>query len=87
MDILEELISLAQVSGRVNVKCQFQGAWQLEHSQSQQGIVHIVTQGSGYLRYPDSESIPIQRGDILFFPEGLNILLATTPNLQKIQAI
>ncbi len=83
MDILEELISLAQVSGRVNVKCQFQGAWQLEHSQSQQGIVHIVTQGSGYLRYPDSESIPIHRGDILFFPRGLEHSLSHHPEFAK----
>lgn len=71
MDILDELIAFAQISGSVNVKCQFQGDWALNHAtQRGQGVVHIVTGGSAYLS-AGADTRTIQSGDVIFFPRGL----------------
>lgn len=72
MDIIEKLVALAQVSGSVNVKCQFKGDWWLSHEQADnQGVVHIVTKGSGYLRWAGSDAVwPVKAGDVIFFPKA-----------------
>lgn len=70
MDILDNLIKTAQIAGSINIQCQFQGQWYVEHQpQQNQGIVHIVTQGSGYLRIGQETKL-IQKRDIIFFPRS-----------------
>ncbi|KMK52596.1 hypothetical protein RO21_00135 [[Actinobacillus] muris] len=78
MDILDKLISLAQLSGKVNVKCEFGGQWAVAHSaQAGQGIVHIVTQGSSYVRLANqAQSRLVKQGDILFFPRSSEHILS-----------
>ena len=33
MDYLDKLTQLAQVRGEINIRCLFQGDWQVEHQQ------------------------------------------------------
>ncbi|PJG84486.1 cupin domain-containing protein [Conservatibacter flavescens] len=69
MDILDNLIQTAQISGTINIQCQFQGQWFVEHkSQKNQGIVHIVTSGKGYVKIANEPPRLMQAGDIIFFP-------------------
>ena len=51
MTILDNLITLAQITGSIDVQCSFNGDWYVRHSsQRTQGVVHIVTHGTGYLK-------------------------------------
>ena len=51
MDILDKLVSLAQISGSVDVQCLFQGGWYVRHEARRgQALVHIVTDGEGWLQ-------------------------------------
>ena len=52
MDCLDKLIQLAQVSGEVNVRCLFQGDWQVQQDVAENqyvGIFHLIEQGSCWL--------------------------------------
>ncbi|WP_416192687.1 cupin domain-containing protein [Neisseria sp. CCUG12390] len=70
MDTLDRLIQLAQIKGRIDVQCRFGGNWYVRHNHlNAQGLVHIVTGGSGWLLV-DNETAPrlLQSGDVVFFP-------------------
>ncbi|WP_032092932.1 AraC family transcriptional regulator [Necropsobacter rosorum] len=78
MDILEQLISLAQVSGQVDIQCRLQGSWYMRHeAQTACAIAHIVTQGSGYLKI-DGQKQPhlLKAGDVIFFPRAVGHTLS-----------
>lgn len=48
--MLNELIKLAQLRGRVDTKCELAGPWQLEHQQQPgTAAMHIIIQGQAYL--------------------------------------
>ncbi len=82
MDILEQLISLAQISGHLDIQCRLQGSWYLRHEpQTACGIAHIVTQGSGYLQI-DGQQQPhfVKSGDVIFFPRSIGHTLTDQPN-------
>lgn len=94
MDVLDNLISLAQISGSVDVQCRFQGEWSVSHERKlAHGLAHIVTQGSGYLKVDHIDKpLLIHRGDIVFFPRAAAHLLTSdsqgrvcsqTPNITK----
>ena len=70
MDILDQLMKFAQISGSINVQCQLQEAWYIRHEwQSCHGIVHIVSQGQGYLHIDGIDrAIKLKKNDIVFFP-------------------
>ena len=38
MDYLDKLTQLAQVRGEINIRCLFQGDWQVEHQQMRRNI-------------------------------------------------
>ena len=44
MDYLDKLIQLAQIQGEINIRCLFQGEWQIQHSEVYvtQGIFHLI---------------------------------------------
>lgn len=70
MDMLDRLIQLAQIKGRFDVHCRFGGGWYVRHdTRCAQGLVHIVTGGTGWLLI-DGESSPrlLQKGDVVFLP-------------------
>lgn len=77
-DSLDKLVQLAQISGGINVQCQFQGNWFVQHrKQPQQAIVHIVVEGSGYLKIEgESEARLLKAGDIVFFSRAYEHILS-----------
>ncbi|TNG93089.1 AraC family transcriptional regulator [Testudinibacter sp. TR-2022] len=73
MDYLDRLIQLAQVEGKINVLCRFQGSWQLKHQQEPEalGIFHIISKGECRLTLNDQQSYHLKPGDVFFLPHGL----------------
>ena len=47
MDYLDKLTHLAQVRGEINIRCEFQGEWQISHQEKDagKGIFHLIEQG------------------------------------------
>ncbi|WP_127238692.1 efflux transporter MtrCDE transcriptional activator MtrA [Neisseria meningitidis] len=78
MDILDKLVDFAQLTGSVDVQCLLGGQWSVRHETLQrEGLVHIVTSGSGYLCIDGEPSPrPVSTGDIVFFPRGLGHVLS-----------
>ncbi|TDQ57384.1 AraC family transcriptional regulator [Mesocricetibacter intestinalis] len=85
MDILDNLIRLAQISGSINVQCLLQEAWYIRHEQRfAQGMVHIVSQGNGYLQMDGVEKpLRLKSGDIVFFPRSLGHSLSHRPGYHQ----
>ena len=60
--MLNELIRLAQLSGRVDTKCELAVPWQLSHQQRPgTAAMHIITQGQAYL-----DGRPLGPGHMVF---------------------
>jgi len=72
MNSIDKLISLANVRGSLDLRCQFQGDWALEHSQEALGMApyHIVLAGECRVEFPDGQRLPMRAGDILLLPSG-----------------
>ncbi|MFA9487327.1 MULTISPECIES: AraC family transcriptional regulator [unclassified Mannheimia] len=63
---IDKLVQLAQIRGGVNVQCHFQGKWAVQHhDHANQAVVHIVTEGCGWLKLENGESRQLQKGDIV----------------------
>ena len=62
MTILDNLITLAQITGSIDVQCSFNGDWYVRHNHNRtQGVVHIVTHGTGYLKLDNEAQLIIWR--------------------------
>ena len=78
MDCLDKLIQLAQVSGEVNIRCLFQGQWQIQPNIAENqyvGAFHLIEQGECWLTL-DKKQIHLQAGDIFFLPQTRPHLIA-----------
>ena len=78
MDCLDKLIQLAQVSGEVNIRCLFQGQWQIQPNIAENqyvGAFHLIEQGECWLTL-DKKHIHLQAGDIFFLPQNRPHLIA-----------
>lgn len=71
MDYLDKLIHLAQIRGEINIRCLFQGNWQIAHTaQSEtEGIFHLIEQGECYLSLA-GQRFHLQAGDLFFLPHN-----------------
>lgn len=72
MHAIDKLISLANVRGSLDLRCQFQGDWALDHEQQALGVApyHIVLAGECRVEFPDGQRLPMRAGDILLLPRG-----------------
>ena len=72
MNAIDKLIQLAGVRGNLDLRCQFQGDWALEHEQESAGVAsyHLVLTGTCRAALPDGQTVTLQAGDILLFPAG-----------------
>jgi len=72
MNSIDKLITLANVRGSLDLRCQFQGDWALEHEQGALGMApyHIVLAGECRVEFPDGQRLPMRAGDILLLPGG-----------------
>lgn len=85
------MISLADVRGSLDLRCQFQGDWALDHEQEVLGVApyHIVLSGECRVEFPDGQRLPMRTGDILVLPAGVahvihspgKIVASTKPQL------
>lgn len=92
MNAIDTLITLADVRGSLDLRCQFQGDWALNHDQMADGIApyHIVLAGECRVELPDGRRLTLLAGDILVLPSGIAHLLlsrgervpASSPQLQ-----
>ena len=42
MDYLDKLTHLAQVRGEINIRCEFQGEWQVAHQEKDAGKAYSI---------------------------------------------
>ncbi|SFG86243.1 AraC family transcriptional regulator [Pseudomonas sp. NFACC45] len=77
MNAIDKLMSLANVRGSLDLRCQFQGDWALDHEQQALGNApyHIVLAGECRVEFPDGQRLPMRAGDILLLPRGARHVL------------
>ncbi|WP_107878936.1 AraC family transcriptional regulator [Neisseria animaloris] len=79
MDILDKLVSLAQIRGRVDVQCRFQENWYVRQEPVQtQGQVHIVAEGEGYLKVDGCDARLLKAGDVVLFPRVAGHIISSS---------
>lgn len=72
MNSIDKLISLANVRGSLDLRCQFQGNWALEHEQEALGMApyHVVLGGECRVELPSGQRLAMGAGDVLLLPVG-----------------
>lgn len=82
MNALDKLINLANVRGSLDLRCQFQGDWALDHGQEALGKApyHIVLAGECRVEFPDGQRVPMRAGDILLLPRGARHVMHSAGN-------
>ncbi|MDN6856616.1 AraC family transcriptional regulator [Pseudomonas sp. CAN2814] len=72
MNSIDRLIQLAGLRGSLDLRCQLQGDWALDHEQAPGGVAqyHILLSGRCQAEMPDGQVLQLQAGDILVFPRG-----------------
>lgn len=70
-DYLDQLVHLAQVRGEVNIRCLFQGQWQVEHqgNNDTQGLFHLIEAGECWLEL-HGQSFHLTQGDVFFLSQN-----------------
>ncbi|HHF4806682.1 TPA: cupin domain-containing protein [Haemophilus influenzae] len=71
MDYLDKLTHLAQVRGEINIRCEFQGEWQISHQEKDagKGIFHLIEQGECWLTLNEKQ-FHLKEGDVFFLPQN-----------------
>ncbi|NWA01893.1 AraC family transcriptional regulator [Pseudomonas gingeri] len=77
MNSIDKLIVLAGVRGSLDLRCQLQGDWAMDHERENVGVApyHIVLGGDCQAELPGGRTVRLQAGDILVFPGGGTHLL------------
>ncbi|OOF49216.1 AraC family transcriptional regulator [Rodentibacter genomosp. 1] len=80
MDYLDKLVHFAQVRGEINIRCEFQGEWQVEHNEhsNSKGIFHLIEEGECWLTLED-QRFHLTQGDIFFLPQERPHLMGNLP--------
>ncbi|MFJ4588545.1 AraC family transcriptional regulator [Pseudomonas moraviensis] len=80
MNSLDKLISLANVRGGLDLRCQFQGDWARDHQQEALGKApyHIVLEGECRVELASGQRLAMRAGDILLLPRGTPHVLHST---------
>lgn len=89
IESLDKLVQLAQVRGGINVHCQFQGDWLVQHQcQPAQAIAHIIIDGEGWLGINGkNERFHLKKGDIVFFSRSAEHALSAKKSMESQQII
>lgn len=77
MNSIDSLIALANLRGSLDVRCQFQGDWALDHAPENLGVApyHIVLSGTCRAELSGGQQVVLEPGDILLMPGGATHLL------------
>ncbi|MDO4427533.1 MAG: AraC family transcriptional regulator [Moraxella sp.] len=79
MDILDSLLTFAQLNAGVHINCQLSGDWVLPNPEMYgQAVAHIVLKGETYLTL-DDKNILLKQGDIAFFAQTHAHFLKSSP--------
>ncbi|QRY80307.1 AraC family transcriptional regulator [Pseudomonas sp. PDNC002] len=72
MNSIDRLIQLAGLRGSLDLRCQLQGDWALDHEPLPAGVAqyHIVLSGHCQAEMPDGKVLRLAAGDILVLPGG-----------------
>ncbi len=75
MELLDRLLSLMPVTGRLDVRCHFGSPWRIDHPESNEWEFpyHVLLRGEAVVESDTGESEPAIRmkaGDIVLFPSG-----------------
>lgn len=78
MDSLTKLIQLAQITGSINILCQFQGEWSIHHPHKRaHGMIHFVTSGQGWLHVHNQTPQFLQAGDLIVLSRSIEHYLSS----------
>ena len=77
MNAIDTLIALANLRGSLDLRCQFQGDWALDHAPENLGVApyHIVLSGTCRAELSGGQCVTLEEGDILLMPGGGTHLL------------
>lgn len=84
MDYLDKLTHLAQVRGEINIRCEFQGEWQVAHQEKDagKGVFHLIEQGECWLTLRQKQ-FHLKEGDIFFLPQNQPHFMRHSSNQTK----
>jgi len=84
MDYLDKLTHLAQVRGEINIRCEFQGEWQVAHQEKDagKGVFHLIEQGECWLTLGQKQ-FHLKEGDIFFLPQNQPHFMRHSSNQTK----
>ncbi len=86
---VDKLVQLAQISGCIDVQCEFKGTWcvaqpALQHT----AVLHIVVAGCGYVQLQGEKDFRyLCTGDVIFFPRAAAHRLSSSPKVQAMSPI
>ncbi|NVZ51660.1 AraC family transcriptional regulator [Pseudomonas sp. B6002] len=77
MNSIDTLIALANLRGSLDLRCQFQGDWAMDHAPEALGVApyHIVLSGTCRAELSGGQQVTLEPGDILLMPGGATHLL------------
>lgn len=77
MNSIDTLIALANLRGSLDLRCQFQGAWAMDHEPEPLGVApyHIVLAGTCHAELSGGQQVTLEEGDILLMPGGATHLV------------
>ncbi|EQA51856.1 AraC family transcriptional regulator [Leptospira kmetyi] len=78
MDLLSEILTAAAWKSDILARTSMYKSWGLKFPCERSGGFHILSQGSCFARFK-GESIPLEKGDILFIARGFNHDLVSSP--------
>lgn len=90
MTALDRLIALAGLRGTLDLRCQLQGAWTMDHppTPAGQASYHLLLEGECWLELAGGQRQRLRAGDILLLPRGsAHALHGVTPGAAPGQAL
>jgi len=77
MNSIDTLIALVNLRGSLDLRCQFQGAWAMDHEPEPLGVApyHIVLAGTCRAELSGGQQVTLEEGDILLMPGGATHLV------------
>lgn len=77
MNSIDTLIALANLRGSLDLRCQFQGDWAMDHEPEPLGVApyHIVLAGTCRAELSGGQQVTLEEGDILLMPGGATHLV------------
>ncbi|NWD60890.1 AraC family transcriptional regulator [Pseudomonas sp. IPO3774] len=77
MNSIDTLIALANLQGSLDLRCQFQGAWAMDHEPEPLGVApyHIVLAGTCRAELSGGQQVTLEEGNILLMPGGATHLV------------